>query len=474
MKKMFVALTIICMCMLAFACGKQPSISYNISELILNVGTTYTLDSSNIKITDSKSGYQVEIEDTEVASIEGLKITPIKAGETKVIISLVNNKSVKFEIKLLVTAIVYADNPTVSKQDIELNLQKMPSTINKIQLNDGCNELPQLVECSPAGIVEYDYTTGLVTAKSSGVATVVVYYRNCNVGFRVKVTDIVYVTSMTVDDNIVMVGSIGLLDYTCFPDFANTYRFYCSSDIISVDNDGNYTAKNIGIATVYYEYITSAGSTPIAGSFKVTVIDKISSFNAKLVDSDNTQASYYLIEEIYKIIVDLDENIPSKCLKLSSNVRFADNDEFVYIEDMGWVANINFRQFGNIDIVITFQYGSTEEDCVKSTISSVYVNGYKDFKIMAFSGGYNLRSNIDSNVVIYNRVDMNNAPIYFEWGINNTRLYGYDMSIYMISEGDESKVYLNSQSIDQLQVGEKTLYFELNGKLIDSIVIQVV
>ncbi|MBQ7352239.1 MAG: hypothetical protein IJW59_05230 [Clostridia bacterium] len=334
MKKALMVVILIVFSFVGFACDKNASISFVHGNFSINIGQTYTFDSDDVKISGSKSDFQVFVKNTDIAEVQGKTLVPKKEGVTVLRFQLKKNAEIYCDVELVVTNIIYATNAVAEKDNIKINLREDSTAINKIITNVGCNEIPSVRYNSE--ILTYDYQTGLITGISEGETNVLVIFDGVYASFKVVVIDIVYVTYMNVSDCTIFEGSSGKFDFSIVPYYANTFFFSTDSDILSVDKEGNYMAGSIGTATVVYSYQKGEGQEYIVGSFEVKITEAIDELDFDVYENDDSLATYCLFDKTYRLKITLPEGFGKDNLQFSSqNINggnIVESDGIAYLD----------------------------------------------------------------------------------------------------------------------------------------------
>ena len=315
MKKWFVAVILILLSSLGVACGKDPVISYAKDQIQINFDETYTIDEGDITIEHSKEDYVVSILNTDIAVLDGLTIIPKCKGNTSIRFAL-KDEGVFVDVPLIVTHVIFATTAEVENTSVVININNEDKVYNRITLNEGCNEQPQISYDS--NVIGYNYITGEIVPVAVGSTNVVVMFNACNVSFSVVVIDKVYTTAIEVDDHTVFVGDSGEFKYSVFPALANTYRFYSFSNNLQVADSGEYVAISAGVFDVYVEYFVDE-NTPVVKSFKVNVIEELDGFDFDIYNVDGSICKYILKEKSYKIVILDIQNVVREDIVVSNN-----------------------------------------------------------------------------------------------------------------------------------------------------------
>ena len=460
---------------LACSCYDDPIISYAKESITINIGNTFTIDDKNIIIENSKSSYKVIVLDEQIATIKNNIITPVNRGETKVKIYLEDDESYYVEIPLVITNHIYATNATLDSEYVQINIHKNNTAINKLTLNKGCNEVPQITY--DESIISYNFRTGSIVAKTTGRTTVVILFGSVNVSFEVVVVDVVYTQKIEVEDITVFEGGQGKLPVRVFPDTANTYEFYpITNEIIKVEKDGSFQALSVGKSTVSLKYLQSENSEIKHISFVVNVVEFNDDITVDIVNVDNSDVQYFLKENKYKMIVSAYHDIKTESFVFSDNI---------------WVENISvnnnvaeiefyFKESGNVtfDVKVKFdEFSYINKDV------TIRVLDYDDISVYAKWSIYQQSVFDDGMYRIYLHGDDGFAN-YLNFSLvigddENSVSLIEDYKIYQLVEGgrivcldtsiDGEKVY----KFEPISVGEYCLEFAVGEEVVERAIILV-
>lgn len=457
MKRCLLVIILILTSCLCVSCGKTPTISYAKKEIQINFDEIYTIEEEDISIKNSKNNYKISILNTEIAELNKLTIIPKNKGKTYIRFEL-ENEDVYIDIPLTVTHIIYATSAEIQNQNVVLNINLQQETYNKIILNSNCNEQPQV--SYDRNVISYDYITGKIVPVKVGTTNVVVLYNACNVSFTVTVIDIVYTSAIDVKEHLLYLGSEGVFEYSVYPAFANTFCFYSFSDKLTVAENGEYIANDVGEYDVYVEYFTNETSS-VVKSFKVKVIEEIKSFSFSIVNLDESSAKYLLKEREYKIIIEDVSNILEKDIKLSDNfivkqVSVCEN----YIEIIGSFSLVG-QQNIKVEIICNDKLISEDMECRIYQVS--------DIEIVAKWSAYNQQKYIDGkyHIKLEETIDF---PSYLRFnlcidGINIAESF----SIYDVTNEKLEANYMFKPTT----VGEFKFEFEFLGFIVGEVLVVV-
>jgi len=469
MKKIFSCLILIMCSLMCLACG-DPSISYAQESITINITDTYTISDDDIKISGTKSDYEIVILDPTIATIKDMVITPLKRGNTKVRFQLKDDSDYFCEVPLSITYNIYATSARVENDYVQINMHINRYAYNEIDLNDGCNEIPTITYDS--SIIDYNYLTGAITAKKEGSTTVVVLFGACNVSFNVNVVNVVYTTQIEVSDNKVFEGSKGKFSFFVFPDTSNTYEFYTISNKITVNKDGSYDAKYSGVAEVHVKYLTSNDAEYTYKTFNVIIQQIPDDFDASVTAVSGENPAYYLMENMYRISISRIYEITGENLTFSNNVDV----ENIIVEEEGIFVDFYFLEKGRLYIDITIsldEYTHLEKSLV------VEVNNFEDIEVYAkwfmyeqtiyADGKYRVYLNGGNNLANYLRFSL----IVGEYTITEK------FKVYNITNGSRELYYDSTNSgnsyytFEPSETGEYVFEFVIGDEVVEIITILV-
>ena len=457
MKKWLIVFVLIIVSSLGVACGKDPSISYAKDYIQINFDETYTIDEDDIKIEHSKEDCTITILDTNIAELDGLKIVPKTKGSTSIRFEL-KDEGVFVDIPLTVTHIIFATTAEVENSAVVININNTDEIYNRITLNDGCNEQPQISYDS--NVIGYNYITGKIVPVAVGSTNVVVLFNSCNVSFSVIVIDKVYTTAMEVDNHTIYVGDSGEFEYSVFPELANTYRFYSFSNKLTVLENGQYVAVSAGEVDVFVEYWVEE-NTPVVKTFKVNIIEELEEFDFSIQNEDGSICKYFLKEKNYKIVVPDVKNVSSDAITVSNNF-LVDNIQIVddRVEILGKFNSVG-EQIVRLEI-------SSNGNLVEKE-HSYTVNQIADIEIMAKWSAYNQQPYNDGKYHI-KLEETTDYPSYLK----------FSLSLNGVAISDSFKVYDITNTKTEISstfrptaTGEYTIIVEFMGEEIGEIVVVV-
>ena len=457
MKKWIIAIILIIVSSMGVACGKDPSISYAKSQIQINFDETYTIDEDDIEIKHSKKDCVISILDTDIAELDGFQIIPKKEGNTSIRFAI-KGEDVYIDIPLIVTHIIYATNAEIEQNNIVININYQNDVFNRITLNEGCNEQPQVSYNKE--VISYDYITGKIAPVAVGTTNVVVLYNACNVSFTVIIIDKVYTTAVEIEDHTIYVGNSGVFEYNVFPELANTYKFYSFSDKLQVSDNGDYVANSSGEVDVFVEYYTSE-NTPVVKTFKVNIKEEINNFDFSIKNTDNSECKYILKEKSYKLIISNVNNVSRDDIKVSNEFIIED----VLIGNDSVEVSGKFSNTGKQIVVIEI----TSNGNIVSSSSEYDVYQISDIKITAKWSIYNQQQYPDGKYHI-KLEETPNYPSYLKFSLNiNDVIITDTFKVYDVTN---TKTEI-SKTFTPSSIGEYILMFEFMEEEIGNISIVV-
>lgn len=461
-KYLSIIILILFSCVLA-ACGKDPSITYSRKSISINMGYNYVISSSDIELNNTNSEYEIISLNEDIVTVSGHIITPQKVGETGVRIQLIDNTKIHFDIKVIVTNISYAESAVVDQEKVYVNINSDLDIFNPITLSEGCNEVPELIYNSD--IISYDYVTGKIVPKALGETSVVVLFRDCNVSFRVYVIDKVFTKSIVMEDCTLLEGYEGKFGFKVFPDNANTYNFFTTSNLLTVSSEGYYKTLEEGEAVVYCEYTTSLESAPVMINFNVTIISNISDFDVSVVNPENEQKKQYIfVEQAYRLRLGIN-NIDANNIKIVGDINF---ESEIRSDDKGIYVDFYFKNTGanTIQILVSFD-GKTN---VISKEFECKVNSILDIDIKAKWTTYYQSLGSDGKYHIYITNDgVRPSSLKFNSLLNNVII---NEGLKVFDTTNNTDVEIGHTFVAEV-VGEYKLKFEVMGYCVGECIIVV-
>lgn len=458
MKKILPCIILILCCCLCVACscGKDASISYANKTITVNVGDVYEIHDKDIEILYSTRKYSVIIEDESIATIDGMKIVPKKKGNTKIRFELTEEDGVYCEVNLIVTHNIFASVVSVEDKNVKIDINENMIAYNKISLNAGCNEVPQVTY--DRTIIDYDYKSGRILGVREGETTVVVMYKACSVSFNVVVVGDVYVKLVETRDYEIYQTSAGKFEIGLFPDTANMYEFECDSDMLNIDKDGSYYAVSTGDVVVNIKYKTSEGSEYSYKPFNVKVLEPIDSFDVKLTNTEDKACSYYFIENKHRICISGVKNLEFENLAFSSNITI----DSYYMNGTRLYIDFYFKNTGDNSVKIDMNLGGQLQ--LSETVS-VHVDSYENIVVKAkwfVNSQYPLS---DGKYHLY--INSTTKPTYLKFSLEvNGVVMEENYKLYNVSTGTKVEIV---DKFEPTIAGEYKLQFECDGEVLKTI-----
>ena len=462
MKKVATYLILILSLIMCAGCCDEPAISFAKDSITINIGDEFVIKDEDVEVVGSDKSYSLVIQDSTIAKLEGNRIIPLKEGKTILRINL-KDEDCYCDVELVVTNIIYATSATVAKDSVQINMLEDNVAHNRIFLNEGCNEIPELTY--DQSIISYNYQTGVIEAKKIGSTNVVVMFDKCNASFVVNVVDIVYTMQIEIEDCKVFRGAEGQFVFNKFPALANTYEFTTQSSLLRVDKDGSYEAMQNGDAEVVVTYIKDAQGTREEVRFVVTIIDPISDIEVGVTQTDYLPCYYYLVGTEYLMSINNIDGIAKEDITFDDNIEIVD----IVIGDNSAQVTFKFLQSGQVNINITFNMGSNLY-YQKSTAWSV--SDYTDIELQAKWLYYMIQESAEDQYTLYLNGPDNQAVDYL---IFSLKLDDYDVvepfKVYDVSSGVRLEI---GNEFRPTQTGTYLLDFVMGEQLIKSLTIEVV
>lgn len=448
MKKFWAVIILILTSLTCMACGGDASIRYTKDMVYLNMGYTYIVSPSDIKISHSSSEYEIVSLDESIATVSANIIYPVSEGETSIRIRLAENTAIYTDFTLVVTNITYVEDASIRDEKVYINIGKESEKYNPITYeNIDANEVPEVTYDSR--IIDYDYLTGKITPKTLGETIVIVLFRDCNVSFRVSVIDEIYAISMEIPNCNVVEGYSGKFSFLIFPDNANTYAFdEMDNEYLKVYSDGSYEAKKAGKVTVKCNYYSELNGEKKEVEFQVNILAGISGLDMTIVDpSQELESSYYLVEKMYRIRIN-NRGISIDNLDVSGINKVGN----LASDSKGIYVDFYFKNTGENNITINVKF-----DGYTTSISSTKnynVSSINDILIRARSGMYYVDPNSNDGKYYLN---ISGGKIKFVGCIDDAIIS--DIEVYNETNGNEK---LTGDFVPT-STGEFTFRFEYAG-----------
>lgn len=460
MKKIILFLILIICIVGCLGCGKEPSISFKHESITINMDETFEILEIDITIKNSKEDYVFQITDSKLAKIEENKIIPLSEGETSLKISLENSKDCCVEVPLIITNNIYATSLQLEKTKVQINFEKNRLASNKLSVNEGCNEIPRVMYS--VRNVTYNYMTGEIEALSVGTTTVSIVYSNRSISFIVEVVGKIFVQAVEIEDQAVYAGMNGKLKFGLFPENANMYEFSSESQLLEIDEEGNYCAISIGVAEVKLKYWKRQNSEPQIITFYIEILEEIEDFNVSILNINGNNCQYYMYNDTYIMKIFNLENLENLKLKFSDNIDVVD---LVLLESSKQVK-FKFKSSGDITFVIDVLLN---EDKIASKDVKVKVFSKEDIRIGAKWFIYNQDPLNDGKYYIY--PNSNTLPNYLDFSlkVGNFELQE-DYKIYDVSNGTRIEI---NDSFAPTTLGEYKIDFVIDDVVVKSAIVVV-
>lgn len=443
-------------------CKNEPSISCDLEEIKVYQNQEYTLSSSHVEIENYDEGYTISIKDEKIAKVVNKIIIPVSVGKTKLVISLDGYSEVYCEVDYEVMEGYIAEWITLDKSTVKINKELEPKGNNKVYFNSNCTEIPNVTYDD--SLIDYNYKTGVITAKKTGKTIVTIEFMECKISFEVIVTDVVYTEVMTVKDAQIYKSTIGTLPFSIFPSSANTYRFWTASNILTIDNDGNYQTFESGTATVYYQYYTAYNQLSSVYQCTITVVDASIEYSIDVMNENLEGTANFMLDKIYKLVINCASAVNSSLFTISSNVELKSN--FAWVENFGYVASFQFKESGDnrIDVYYTPVKDDLSLQLVRS--KSVKVYSENDIRLVAFWSAY-----IQEKYEGKYRIFINNTSFivdYLDFKLYlGDSLYDVTFDLYLLN--NDNSLTLIDKSFMPTEVGEYTLVAKMGSEIIDTV-----
>ena len=348
----------------------QGTFNFNL-DLVKVLGDIITLPVDNVedisldfqygdfKILDKKEGYTYISSNPDILEIdEDGKIIAKSSGTTSIIVTDENGTTKEIMVNIKPT-----DNVEISVEDMENNEIRLEEGMTKIVNLKSNNTLnlsnPRFIS-SNEDIVKVD-ENGNVIAVSKGIATITIYSDNSLPKTFTVTVDKPGEVSMSMNskkmETLKLSGASKTLNFD-----TNEKLIYESSDseIVSVDENGNITAKNVGTT-----FITVKDTNGKTKEIKVTVkpsdnivasIDGVENNNVKLTATESKKF-----------------NITSSDTLVLKNVSYtSENQNIVKIDNDGNIeavgegtTKIIIKSDNSIDKVIPVTVGHKEGSVIK-------------------------------------------------------------------------------------------------------------
>ena len=492
MKRLYNVILIVACTIVFFACGKSatpnPTYCTNIAfdptfsaiGITVYVNETYTVPNDKVIITPSNAivQYTYVIADESVASIQDNTITACAVGQTYLSVTAPGNTGTVTSNRVPVNVIpepVYVTECSFEHESVSID--KGHTATNNVITNEGINvDEAFRVSYTDSGVVTYDINTGVITAISGGTTQVIVNYRvdyDVYRQVRFDVTVNSYASSVTIDDAadtiILYVGQSGKFNLSILPsDYTFGVSITSSSDIFTIDNEGNYVANSAGSADISIQYVTSSGTE--TNTYHVQVKQMVASISLQ----DNT-SWHYVNEDGLSVS-------PICTMTLSANVPFDSSDidalslsgvqvDNLSLHDGNIIISYYCTSIGQTTANLTYHYVSF--DRVITLYSSTSFTSYYYIINANITGSpIDIDIDIDSNIINLYLCDEGAHASSTQLVISIDNLSytrGYDIQI-----GNSSIAQFINGEITAKSIGNTTLTIHFNDEYLDDVVINVV
>lgn len=433
MKRLFLFILILFVSIGFVGCGKA-TISYTESDIVLYENQQYEIVTSNIKLSNKKKPYSITSLDENIAKIEENLIVPQSVGKTKIRLKINEKKGNSFDINFEVKKGKIAKTASVKNSLVTIDMSNVSITdVNKITTNSDCDEVPTITYDST--IIDYNYQSGVITAKKGGQTRVNIKYLFCQTHFDVVVKENIYVNSMKLNDCQVYENSQGKLDFQIFPLNANMYSFWSDSEDFVVYKDGTYESSTTN-AVIKYQYYTKKNLKSNVYTVNVEVIKKLQDFDFVALDKNSLEKTQLLINNKYTLKIIVDRPITQENIILSNNLKT--ESELKYIENQGYFIDFSVQDLQSNSITIEYSntLGGVENKVQKTKNYSVHQNN--DLKVACkwLSTEILPDDNDVYQLYLYDFVKPN--ELYFMAKLGN-EFVDCDIQVYQVLE-DNSKV----------------------------------
>lgn len=458
------------------SCSSDKSaIVYAEKSISIYENESYTIDERNIEISGESTQYIVYILDENIAKIDNNIVTPVSVGKTKIRFQIEDKKDVFFDVDFEVKLGKIAKSVSIEKSMVNIDMSEgVLTSLNRITVNNESDEIPTII-CDN-NIVNYDYTTGVVTAVGVGSTIVQINYLKCSVFFEVNVTKNFYVTYMTANDCKVYANSTGKLPFQIYPSNANTYTFSLSEkdkdrDDFIVYADGTYKSFGETNITLNYFFYTDKNQRSEMFSFDVEIVEKITDFEYVIKDEKGAICNNYIVDCEYTLIIQVDNELGTPALQI--NGGFAETSSTVYMVGVGYQMRFKYNSIGTKKIHVTYllSLGNVQNSFTK-TIDLEIVD-----KSVIKIGGKWLSMTLEPNnlgkyEIYLDGLDgsrANNITIMLEInGIFDTNL---QYTVYKIVS-ETNKVEIDKTFVPE-ETGEYTFEVFLEGESVGKIIVLV-
>jgi len=454
--KKFLSIIFLCLMFFGLCACNEAYISYETDSITLYENEVYYIDKDKID-TNSLENYSIISLDENIAKIQDFVIYPISVGSTTIRIGI--TEETFFDITVTVGGGNMAKEVHVDSDVVRINMGESLTALNKITTNEDCTEVPQITYNSD--IISYDYTSGVITAKSTGETQVTIKYDKCETTFTVTVYNTVYTKLLQVTDNYIFTNSEGKLKFDVFPQNSNTYRFWTSSNDITILRDGTYQTKNPTTAVVFYQYYHDYNQQSEIKSFKVSVINKISDFDIEIYNENNSIAKSFILDKTYKMLINIPSSYTQNNFMFSTNIELKSSIEM--IDEYTYSLQFKFNYIGSQFVKVTMieNLGNIENKVIHE--ESVTVFEKSSVEIAAKWSAYMLTKYDDGKYHIYLNSETSPSYIYFILKLDDEVL-NETFTVYKISN-DGNKIETN-RKFTPTEIGEYVFEIEYDGNIL--------
>ncbi len=384
---------ILLLCLIFFSFGfvgcDKPKISYTQSSVQIYENQQYQIDKNNVKISGKTSSYSVFSLNEEIAYVEGFIVYPKTSGVTKIRFKLNTKKDIYFDMNFEVKQGKIVKELSIEKTQIEINLSGQSNTeLNRITINADANEVP--VVRFDSNIIDYNYKTGVVTALNPGQTVVTIKYLFCEVSFNVAVTKKIYPTMLSASDQEIFVGDPGKFEYNVFPLDATVFRFWSESKDLIVERDGSFYFANPTYTKtlVKYEYYEGFKTPLKSGSFYVTIIDKVQTFDYEITDENGVAPDNYLVGKNYLLTIKNADNLDAKYFSFGSEIEL--KSQLGYVEGAGLQVTVTFKNSKSKNVLVRYSKTLGKVENTVEKVKNFDVSSFGEIQVGLVAGSYNI------------------------------------------------------------------------------------
>lgn len=461
MKKTLFCFVFLLISILFVGCNK-PFVSYSESSITLYENQEYKIDVSEIESSDK---YTIKSLNEKIAKVEDYVIIPQSVGKTKIRLVLLDNKEVYFDISLEIKEGNIAKSVSLDTSIVEIKLQETSTAVNKIKVNEDCDEIPLITYDD--SIINYDYISGVITAKAPGNTIVKIKFKFCETKFEVKVNNTIYTTSLIVNDCEVFSNTSGKLNFQVFPSNANTYRFWSDSEDFVIYRDGSYKSYQKTSAIIFYQYYVSFNKQSPIYSFAVNVVEKLTDFSFSIENNGN-EVSNILQSKQYELIIDLPNIYNAEDFEFSTNIQVI--SELVYVEDLGYLLEFYCDSLGEQKIDITYCKNLAGEENKITVSKDIKVSKVTDLEIFAKWQIYEIFPDDNDKYQLY-LSGGNQRPDSLYFGLRFNDEIIDDFQVMQVIT-DNQKIFVSKNFTPEI-AGEYVFEIIFNGNFIGQVTVVV-